>query len=84
LQKEFKVTAKRAGLPTSVRLYDLRHSFVTISRLAGVDPKTVVSREAGNASVAFTLDHYGHVLKEMHEAASDKREQLLRGRAASR
>lgn len=62
---------------------EVRHSFVTFSLLAGVDIKTV-SQEAGHASVAFTLDHYGHVLKEMHEAASDKREQLLKSRAATR
>ncbi len=83
LHKEFKTVAKRAGLPATVRIYDLRHSFVTLSLVAGVDAKTV-SQEAGHASVAFTLDHYGHVLKEMHEAASDKREQLLKGRASSR
>jgi integrase len=83
LEKEFKAILEQAGIPSTVRLYDLRHSFVTLSLLAGVDPKTV-SQEAGHASVAFTLDHYGHVLKEMHEAASDKREQLLRGRAAGR
>lgn len=83
LHNEFKAVAKCAGLPEAVRLYDLRHSFVTLSLVAGVDAKTV-SQEAGHASVAFTLDHYGHVLKEMHEAASDKREQLLKGRALSR
>jgi integrase len=83
LHNEFKAVAKRAGLPDVVRLYDLRHSFVTLSLIADVDAKTV-SQEAGHASVAFTLDHYGHVLKEMHEAASDKREKLLKGRAASR
>jgi integrase len=83
LHSEFKAVAKRAGLPATVSLYDLRHSFVTLSLVAGVDAKTV-SQEAGHASVAFTLDHYGHVLQEMHEAASDKREQLLRGRTLSR
>ena len=83
LQKEFRVVANRAGLPRSVRLYDLRHSFVTLSLVAGVDAKTV-SQEAGHATVGFTLDHYGHVLWEMHEAASDKREQLMKARAASR
>ena len=77
---EFKAILEQAGIPSTVRVYDLRHSFVTLSLLAGVDPKTV-SQEAGHASVAFTLDHYGHVLKEMHEGASDKREQLLRARA---
>lgn len=81
LQHEFRIVANRAGLPATVRPYDLRHSFVTFSLVAGVDPKTV-SREAGHSTVAFTLDHYGHVLQEMHETASDKREQLLKGRAA--
>jgi integrase len=83
LHKEFKAILKRAELPESIRLYDLRHSFVTLSLIAGVDAKTA-SHEAGHASVGFTLDHYGHVLKEMHEGASDKREQLLNSRAASR
>jgi integrase len=83
LHHEFKTVAKRAGLPEAVSLYDLRHTFVTLSLVAGVDAKTV-SQEAGHASVAFTLDHYGYVLKEMHEAASDKREQLLKERGSSR
>lgn len=78
VQKEFKRVAKEAGFPPELRLYDLRHSFVTISLQAEVDMKTV-SYEAGHASVAFTLDTYGHVLKEMHEAASDKRERLFDG-----
>lgn len=72
---EFKRTLTRAELP-NIRLYDLRHSFVTLSLAAGVDPKTV-SDEAGHASVAFTLDHYGHVLKVMREGAVDKREAFL-------
>ncbi len=75
---EFRRIADLAGLPQDFRLYDLRHSFVTISLLAGVDMKTV-SYEAGHATVAFTLDVYGHVLNEMRDAASDKRERLLAG-----
>lgn len=65
LTEEFKSVLAAAGLPKSVRQYDLRHSFVTTSLIAGVDSKTV-SQEAGHASVAFTLDHYGSVLEEMH------------------
>ena len=56
---------------------------MTFSLVAGVAAKTV-SQEAGHASVAFTLDHYGHVLKEMHEAASDKREGLFKSRVSSK
>ena len=77
--REFKRILTVAQLPSVVRLYDLRHSFVTLSLVAGVDAKTV-SSEAGHSSVAFTLDTYGHVLKEMNETASDKRELLFNSR----
>ncbi|MFN2512520.1 MAG: tyrosine-type recombinase/integrase [Pyrinomonadaceae bacterium] len=83
LSAEFKSVLVTAGLPQTIRQYDLRHSFVTTSLIAGVDPKTV-SQEAGHASVAFTLDHYGSVLEEMHVTASDKREGLFKSRAGSK
>jgi integrase len=83
LQQEFKSTLKRAKLPASLRLYDLRHSFVTFSLVAGVDAKTV-SYEAGHSDVGFTLQTYGSVLTEMRESASDKREELFKNRAANK
>lgn len=72
----FKPTLRRAELSESIRLYDLRHSYVTLSLLSGV-PAKVVSEQAGHASVSFTLDTYAHVLPEEREGASDKLEQLL-------
>jgi integrase len=72
----FKPTLRRAGLSEEIRLYDLRHSYVTLSLLSGVPPK-VVSEQAGHASVSFTLDTYAHVLPEEREGASDKLEGLL-------
>lgn len=78
--KVFKRTVKAAGLSERLRLYDLRHSWVTLSIMAGADIKTV-SRQAGHASVAFTLQTYAHVLPEMREAASDKLEALLKAAA---
>lgn len=80
LREQFKEILKEAGLPARVRMYDLRHAFVTFSLVAGVDVKTV-SKEAGHANVAFTLQNYGSVLDEMHQAASDKREGLLKSRS---
>lgn len=77
----FKKILTTAGLPSIVRIYDLRHSFVTFLLLAGVDAKTV-SQQAGHASVAFTLDHYGSVLEEMAEGASDRLVGLLRSRTS--
>ncbi|MDX6558229.1 MAG: integrase [Blastocatellia bacterium] len=75
LQRRFKAILKATEL-ADMRLYDLRHSFVTLSLLAGVDVKTV-SSDAGHASVAFTLDTYGHVLESMRESAASKREEMF-------
>jgi integrase len=72
----FKPSLKLAELPATIRLYDLRHSYVTLSLHGGVKPKTV-SEQAGHSSVEFTLDHYAHVLKEEREGASDQLENLL-------
>jgi len=82
LFRYFKAILKKAGLPSAVTVYSLRHAFVTFSLVAGVDPKTV-SNEAGHADVAFTLSRYGHVLDEMHETSCDKREGLLKSRNTS-
>lgn len=72
----FKPTLRRAGLSEAMRLYDLRHSYVTLSLLSGVPPK-VVSEQAGHARVSFTLDTYAHVLPEEREGASDKLDRFL-------
>ena len=72
----FKPALRRAELSETIRLYDLRHSYVTLSLLSSVKPK-VVSEQAGHSSVEFTLDHYAHVLPEEREGASDKLETLL-------
>jgi integrase len=76
----FKPTLNRANLPQTMRLYDLRHSYVTLSLISGVAAK-VVSQQAGHSRVAFTLDHYAHVMPEEREGASDKLEKLIFNRA---
>lgn len=82
LWHRFKEMLKAGKLPKEIRPYDLRHFFVTSSLQADVDAKTV-SREAGHSQVSFTLQRYGHVLPEMHDAACDKREGLLKKRSRS-
>ena len=71
----FRPTLERAGLRV-IRLYDLRHTYVTLSLSGGVSAK-VVSEQAGHASVNFTLDRYAHVLASEREGASDKLEKLI-------
>lgn len=81
--RHFRPILKRAKLPQSFRLYDLRHSCATLLLAAGEHPK-VVSERSGHTSVTLTLDTYSHVLPTMQEAASRKLEQMLYGKKKAR
>lgn len=70
LLKCFKVRAKHIGLP-EMRFHDLRHTWVVIQLENNVNPKTV-SEQAGHATVAFTLDVYGHVTDAMLTDSASK------------
>ncbi len=78
IKRHFKPALKRAGLPQTIRLYDLRHTTATLLLLAGENPK-VVSERLGHASITLTLDTYSHVLPDMQKAAAEKLEKLLFG-----
>lgn len=66
---------KRSGLPR-IRFHDLRHSHVAHLIEAGVDPLTI-SRRLGHASVAFTLDRYGHLFDQAGATAARAVGELL-------
>ena len=55
----------------TIRFHDLRHSFAAISLQNGDDIKTV-SENLGHATVAFTLDVYGHVTDKMRRDSADR------------
>lgn len=65
-------------LPSKFCVYDLRHSFATLSLLAGVD-LLAVSRSLGHASIAITADTYSHFLPAMREQAVSKYTALIYG-----
>lgn len=75
----FKTAARRARVPV-VRFHDLRHTAATLMLLRGVHVK-VVSEVLGHASVAITLDLYGHVLPDMQRQAAAAFDGLLNARA---
>jgi integrase len=52
-----------------IRLHDLRHTHATHLLAAGTNVR-VTSERLGHASVAFTLDVYGHVLPGQQAAAA--------------
>ena len=69
VRHHFKPILVRAGLPASLRLYDLRHTCATLLLAQGENPK-IVSERLGHASITLTLDTYSHVLPTMQEAAA--------------
>lgn len=74
--RHFKPALERATLPSSIRLYDLRHTCATLLLMAGINPK-VVSERLGHASITLTLDTYSHVLPDMQKEAAEKLENLV-------
>jgi integrase len=60
----FKNLLRRADLPKTTRLYDLRHTAATILLSRNVHAK-YVQELLGHASIALTLDTYSHILKSM-------------------
>jgi integrase len=70
LVRSFKALLKRAGLPASTRLYDLRHTCATLLLNSNIHPK-YVQELLGHASIAQTLDTYSHVLEGMDGGIGD-------------
>lgn len=75
-KRHFKPALKRAGLPESLRLYDLRHTTATLLLASNVHPK-IVSERLGHSSITLTLDTYSHVLPGMQADATAQLESLL-------
>lgn len=71
----YRPLLEKAGLPY-IRPHDLRHTAATLLLREGVQPH-VVSEMLGHASVAFTLQTYGHVQAEMRKPARDAMERLF-------
>jgi integrase len=70
----------RAGLD-DITFHGLRHSFVAIMVAAGCNVREV-SEWAGHNSVAFTLTRYGGLFEDSADAAVDRLDTLLDGKAA--
>ena len=62
--RAFKRRLDAAGLPSSTRLYDLRHGLASLLLAAGEHPK-VVADLLGHSTTRLTLDTYSHVLPEL-------------------
>lgn len=63
ISQEFERVARNAGLPVT-RFQDLRHTHAALLIKEGV-PVKVVSERLVNATTAFTIETYQHVLPSM-------------------
>lgn len=66
----FKALVSRLNRP-EVRFHDIRHVYAALIMQSEIGFKTL-SRSFGHATVAFTLDAYGHVSNRMFQNAAVK------------
>ncbi|MGB2874799.1 MAG: tyrosine-type recombinase/integrase [Gaiellaceae bacterium] len=69
VRREFRPALRRASVPL-VRFHDLRHTFASLLIAEGVAPK-LISEQLGHASIAITMDRYGHLFDQSYADASD-------------
>jgi integrase len=62
-----------------VRVHDLRHTYASLARRAGV-PLEVVSEKLGHARASFTADVYRHTFEDEHDIGALNLSQLLADR----
>jgi integrase len=80
-KREWKPALEAAGLPTTRRPYDLRHSYAAWSLAAGI-PAYDVARYMGSSVRMLDLT-YGHLVKGSEAAARDRLDAFTIGAAGS-
>ena len=73
--KHLKMIVTKIGIPET-RFHDLRHTYATNAIRIG-DPIKTVSENLGHATVAFTLDVYGHVTPQMKQDSAERMQRLI-------
>ncbi|HYB14849.1 MAG TPA: tyrosine-type recombinase/integrase, partial [Streptosporangiaceae bacterium] len=62
----WREAVKAAGLPAGTRYHDLRHFYASALIAANLNPKVVQAR-LGHASIAETMDTYGHLFPDSED-----------------
>jgi len=76
ITRSFRRLVQEHDLP-HLTPHGLRHTWVSILSAAGV-PIDVISKQAGHASVAFTLDIYSHMIDSVERKAADAVDEAMR------
>jgi len=83
LPRHFKTAVVKAGLPTELRIHDLRHTSVALAIAAGAHPKTIAVM-LGHSSTRITMDRYGHLLPGLDEDLQSRLEATFQLAAADK
>lgn len=79
VDRQFKKALARAGLPATIRFYDMRHGNATAMLKAGL-PAKVAAERLGHSSVTLFNDTYAHMLTELDDTAADRVHEAIRGK----
>ncbi|MGO9780046.1 MAG: tyrosine-type recombinase/integrase [Streptosporangiaceae bacterium] len=64
--ESWRAAVEAAGLPRGTRYHDLRHFFASALIAANLNPKVIQAR-LGHATIAETMDTYGHLFPDSEE-----------------
>jgi integrase len=67
-KRNYKPLLGKAGLPQTIRFYDLRHAFATWMLGQRENPK-IVQEILGHSQITHTMDTYSHVMPNMQREA---------------
>jgi integrase len=71
----FKPAARAAGLPPTLRFYDLRHTAASLLIREGASVKAV-QKQLGHATASITLDTYGHLFPDELDGLAGRLEEV--------
>jgi integrase len=74
----WRVAVESCGLPPGTRFHDLRHFYASALIHAGLHPKAIQTR-LGHATIAETMDTYGHLFPDAEDHGRGALDSLLGG-----
>jgi integrase len=78
VQRVFKPALEDAGLPTTMRFHDLRHTCASLLIHQGENPK-YIQKQMRHASIDMTFDRYGHLFPDTNKEAAQRLDDTLFG-----
>jgi integrase len=75
MERYFKPATKRTGLPTTLRMHDLRHTAASLLIREGASIKAL-QKQLGHKDAVQTLNRYGHLYPDELDSLADRLEQV--------